>query len=114
MNQTTSRMVRLGALCILMAVPASAQLPDAKQIVERSIQATGGAAVIRKHNNIHMTGKFEVPASAISGTIESWNADTRIVSVLEIPAIGSVRSGYDGQTAWQIHPMMGASLMTGK
>jgi hypothetical protein len=114
MNQTTSHMVRLCALSILVAAPVSAQLPDAKQIVDRSIQASGGAAVIRKHTNIYMSGKFEMPAQAITGTIQSWNADNRIISVVEIPAIGSVRSGYDGETAWQIHPAMGASLMSGK
>jgi hypothetical protein len=76
MNQTTSRMVRLCALSILVAAPVSAQLPDAKQIVDRSIRASGGAAVIRKHTNIYMSGKFELPAQAITGTIHNHGTQT--------------------------------------
>jgi hypothetical protein len=114
MSQILHRSAKLLVLGSVLAAPAAAQLPDAKQIMDRYVQAVGGVDAIRKNSSFHTTGKFEMPAQGISGTVEAWNADGKMLSVVEIPGIGSIRSGYDGTTGWQIHPALGASVMSGR
>ncbi len=114
MSQTLTRVTRFLVLGTLGAAPVSAQLPAAKELNNRYITAVGGADVIKKHKAMHAIGKFEVPAQGMTGTLETWVDDGKVLSVIEIPGIGSIRSGYDGQVAWQIHPALGANLLTGK
>ncbi|MGH7469026.1 MAG: hypothetical protein ACRENP_13810 [Longimicrobiales bacterium] len=114
MSQTLTRSTRVLLLGTLLAAPATAQLPEAKQIVDRYIQAVGGADAIRKNSSFHTLGKFEMPAQGMTGSVESWNAEGKLLSVVEIPGIGSIRTGYDGATAWQIHPLTGATVMSGR
>jgi hypothetical protein len=118
MNQVI-RTVRLLALGALVAAPVSAQqpaasLPSALEIHNSYVKAMGGADVIKKHASAHFTGKFEVPAAGMSGNVESWNSDGKLLTVVEFPGIGQIRTGFDGVTAWQIHPAQGPSLITGK
>jgi len=114
MSQTLIRGARFLLLGALIAAPVSAQLPDAKELNNRYIAAVGGADVVKKHKSMHMAGKFEVPAQGLSGTLEAWVDDGKALMVIEIPGIGSIRTGYDGQVGWQIHPAMGAMILTGK
>ena len=119
MNQVI-RTVRLLALGALIAAPVSAQqpavasLPSAQESHNLYVKALGGAEVIKKHASVHFTGKFEVPAAGMSGNVESWNSEGKLLTVVEFPGIGQIRTGYDGVTAWQIHPAQGPSLITGK
>ncbi|MGH7460719.1 MAG: hypothetical protein ACREMA_06780 [Longimicrobiales bacterium] len=114
MSHTISRTSRMVMLTTLLAAPLSAQLPDAKKIIDQSIAAVGGADAIRKSTSYHLTGKLDAPAQGISGTVESWNSGGKLLTVIEIPGIGSIRSGYDGTVGWQIHPAFGANVMTGR
>lgn len=119
MNQVI-RTVRLLALGALIAAPVSAQqpaaasLPSALELHNLYVKAIGGADVIKKHSSMHFTGKFEVPAAGMSGNVESWNSEGKLLTVVEFPGIGQIRTGYDGVTAWQIHPAQGPMLITGK
>ena len=119
MNQVI-RTVRLLALGALIAAPVSAQqpagasLPSAQELHNLYVKAIGGADVIKKHPSMHFTGKFEVPAAGMTGNVESWNSEGKLLTVVEFPGIGQIRTGYDGVTAWQIHPAQGPSLITGK
>ena len=108
-------MLCAAALCSLLAAPVSAQLPSAREIHAKYVKALGGEEVLKKHSQMHLTGNFEVPAAGMNGTIEIWSlAPDKLLTTQEIPGIGQLKSGYDGKVAWQIHPMMGAMVLTGK
>lgn len=111
-----NRMFRTLLLGALLATPVAAQqLPAAKDLHARHVQAMGGADMIKKHAMLHITGNFEIPAQGISGTMEIWSiAPDKMVTVQDIPGVGAMKSGYDGTVAWQINPMTGASVLTGK
>jgi hypothetical protein len=116
MNTVVStRSIRALMLGLLVAAPAAAQLPSAKDLQAKHIQALGGPDAIKKHTQMHITGNFEVPAQGISGTMEIWSlAPDKMLSVQEIPGVGTIKAGYDGATAWQMNPMTGASVLSGK
>jgi hypothetical protein len=116
MNTVVStRTIRTLLLGLLVASPAAAQLPAAKDLQAKHVQALGGAEVIKKHTMMHISGNFEVPAQGIAGTMEIWSmAPDKMLSVQEIPGVGTIKAGFDGTTGWQTNPMTGASVLTGK
>ncbi len=115
MSLTLTRTIRILAIGTLIAAPAGAQqLPSGMELHNLYIKAIGGPDVIKKHASVHFTGKFEVPAAGMSGSVESWSSDGKLLTVIEFPGIGQIRTGYDGVTAWQIHPAQGPMVLTGK
>ena len=94
---------------------ASAELPDARTIVDRHIKAIGGRAAILAHKSMHASGTLSVPSSGLSGPVDVYGAaPARALVKASIQGIGEITDGYDGTQAWTINPMMGPSLKTGK
>src|SRR5688572_27734016 len=111
-----SRYAVLAAAILLFATSVQAQdLPKSADILKKSIDAMGGESAMRKRVQSHMTGTFELPAAGVSGTIEIFSAadPNRMLSLIDIPGIGTIRTGYDGTTAWNIHPAAGTQLIKG-
>jgi hypothetical protein len=40
-------------------------------------------------------------------------APNRLFTIMDMPGVGQVRTGYDGEVAWTINPMMGPMLIEG-
>jgi hypothetical protein len=95
--------------------PAAA-LPDAREIINRHIQAVGGRDAILAHKSMHSMGTLAVPASGISGPIEMYGATgpDRVVVKTSVAGIGEILEGYDGSHAWSVSPMTGPMLKVGK
>ena len=113
--------LRLTALAIVMGLAGLAlaqeqeeALPPAREILDRFVEAIGGEDVVRKPKSFEMTGEFSMPASGISGSlgIYSMAPNMQLVS-LEIPGIGKVREGFDGEVAWSVDPVMGPRIKDG-
>ena len=100
---------------IVSASAQAQQLPNAKDLHAKYVQAIGGPEAIKKHEQMHLTGEFSVPAQGMSGAFELYAAlPGKMLTVVNIGGIGEIRSGYDGTTGWQLNPMVGAQLVTGK
>ena len=56
MRQTLLRGSQFLLLSALVVAPASAQLPNAKELNARFIAAVGGADVLKKHTAMHAAG----------------------------------------------------------
>jgi hypothetical protein len=107
------------------AVPAPPQvapakpdpsLPAGREVVDRFVKAIGGREAVLSHKSMHVTGKYEVPASGLSGEMEIFTAadPNRAVQRVTIPGVGEVLQGFDGQRGWSINPMTGPMLQQGK
>ena len=111
------RSMRLAAVLLAVGAPVAAQapLPKAEELIQKAIAAMGGADMLRKHTESHMVAEFSIPAQGISGKLEAFSASNpnRTYSVIDIPGIGTIRSGYDGTVGWSMHPATGNSLITG-
>lgn len=111
-----SRTAAFAAAMLLFTASAQAQdLPKGTDILKKSVDAMGGEAALRKRVESHMTGTFEVPSAGISGTLEVFSATgpDRMLTVVDIPGMGTIRTGYDGTTAWTINPAIGTQLLSG-
>ena len=100
---------------IVSASAQAQQLPNAKDLHAKYVQAIGGPEAIKKHEQMHLVGEFSVPAQGLSGSFDLYTMlPGKLLTVVEIGGIGQMRQGYDGTTGWQLNPMMGAQLVTGK
>lgn len=95
--------------------PSSAELPDARTIVDRHIQAIGGRAAILAHKSMHASGTLSMPGNGISGPVDVYGAaPDRVLLRTTVAGIGEIVDAYDGKIAWSINPMTGPSLKSGK
>jgi hypothetical protein len=92
-----------------------AALPSAQQIVDKSIEAMGGAAAFKAVKSMRAHGTFALTAQQISGALEVVSArPNKLVTKISLAGLGEVEEGYDGKVGWSIDPMSGPSLVTGR
>ena len=48
--------------------------PSAKAIIAKYVEAIGGRDAILKHRSCHWSGKFELPAQQVSGSLDVFGA----------------------------------------
>jgi hypothetical protein len=97
------------------ATAATAELPDARTIVDRHIKAIGGRAAILAHKSMHASGTLSMPTNGISGPVEIFGAaPDRVLVKTSVQGIGEIIDAYDGTRGWSINPMTGPTLKTGK
>jgi len=94
----------------------TAQLPDAREIINRHITAVGGRDAILAHKSMHGVGTITVPAQGLSGPMELFTAASpnRTHMKFSIKDIGDIAEGFDGSHGWSMSPMTGPMLKVGK
>jgi hypothetical protein len=105
-----------GAALTVAAAPAQAQtLPTAEQVVARYVAAIGGEQAISAQQFRRVQIEMSMPAAGMTMTAEMMQArPNKAVMNMEIPGLGSMRQGYDGQVAWSVNPMQGPKILEGK
>ena len=89
-------------------------LPKAETVLAHFIEVTGGRAEYDKIHSSVSTGKLEMPAQGIKGSITIYEATPdKQFSVAEIPGIGSIEDGTNGTIAWEKSALQGARLKEG-
>jgi len=90
-------------------------LPSGREVVDRYVEAIGGEKAIRAVAGQHVTAVFQVPAQGISADMDLYSAPpNKMLIKIEIPAMGSVSTGFDGEVAWSINPMTGPMVLEGR
>ncbi|MHC5023617.1 MAG: hypothetical protein ACYTGG_06860 [Planctomycetota bacterium] len=90
-------------------------LPAAADLFARHVEALGGEQALRKLTSMHMTGQFEMPAGGIDAEMHVYqHAPNKTLVVIDIPGMGVIRRGFDGNVGWSLNPMEGPSLIEGK
>jgi zinc protease len=92
-----------------------AELPTARQIIDRYVAAIGGRAAILRHTSMHAIGMVAVPSAGMAGTFEVFAAKPdKTVTRITLGGIGDVQEGFDGRNGWSISAMTGPTLLQGK
>lgn len=90
-------------------------LPPARQIIDRYIEAIGGRAAILALSSARRVGTMSVPAQGMSAEMEGFAAKpNKVVVKIKIPGIGDAEEGFNGVHGWLISPMTGPMLTQGK
>ncbi|MBP7747474.1 MAG: hypothetical protein KA383_15265 [Phycisphaerae bacterium] len=100
------------------AAPARAQaeekLPKAEEVLDKAVDALGGKAAMDKVHNRVSKGAFEVPLQGMKGAVTMYEAaPNKTYTIIELPNIGKMESGTDGETFWEISPQ-GARILEGE
>jgi hypothetical protein len=109
--------VAAGVLLNAQAVPAAqdSALPSARSLVDRHMKAIGGAQAYAKVTSIHASGSLEIVGQAITGTVEILSArPAKLVLRVDINNVGKAEDGFDGKVGWEIDPLAGPSVLTGR
>lgn len=101
-------------LATLTQVGVGQDLPPAQDLIDQYVEALGGRDAYLAQGSTHMTGSFSVPAAGMTGGLEVFSDDAeRILTIITIPGMGESRTGYDGEVAWSMDPMMGPRILEG-
>lgn len=93
---------------------AAQQLPPARQILDRYVQAIGGKSAAAQHQSRRMVAEMSMPAAGMTMTMESFAArPNKMLVKMQIPGMGEMLQGYDGQVAWSMNPVQGARVLAG-
>ncbi|HYH82380.1 MAG TPA: DUF4412 domain-containing protein [Longimicrobium sp.] len=112
----TGRALALAALALAaQAGTASAQqLPPAQQIVDKYVQAIGGRAMLGRFNTRHTVAEMSMPAMGMTMTMNVYQArPNKVVTRMDMGAMGTATGGYDGTVAWSNNSMQGPRILTG-
>jgi len=95
--------------------PAEAELPPAREVIDRYVEAIGGEELIRSFESRRATGTFEVQGQGLGGTVAIHSAaPDRLLVELEYEGVGAVHAGFDGEVGWSIDPITGPRVLSGQ
>lgn len=94
------------------AAPAK-DLPTARAVIDRYVEAAGGKDAFLKHNSVLMKGKTEVAGKDLGGSMTVATAKpNKLILIIELAGI-PIKTGFDGKIGWQVNPLTGPSIMEG-
>lgn len=86
----------------------------AEQILERSIEATGGRQAYGRLTSTVAKGTLEFVEQHLHGTMEFYaKAPNKRLVIMNLENIGQMRQGFDGEVAWIENPMAGLRRLEG-
>ena len=125
MMKSVKQMIRGIAVLTLLAmvvggfaaadpILAGDKLPAAKKVLKNFTKAIGGKKAVMATDQVILTGKLEIPSQGLSGdlTVRAM-APSYLAIHVEIPGIGTILTGYNGEVGWSLNPMMGPAVMEG-
>ena len=87
--------------------------PSAKAIIAKYVEAIGGRDAILKHGSCHWSGKFDLPAQQVSGSLDVFGAQPhKQLMKVNIPGAGKYLRAFDGRIAWTFDPQEGSRAGT--
>jgi len=106
------------ALLCFAAWPCVAQeptaLPNAGLILDRMAEASGSGEAFDAVATRISRGTMEIAGAGISGSLVVFEIRPgSSVAVFEAEALGSIRSGTDGEIAWEVSDVAGPRLLEG-
>ncbi|MCC5863758.1 MAG: hypothetical protein JJU31_01425 [Wenzhouxiangella sp.] len=120
MFKSTLKSTGLGLLAVAITASMTAMaddhdLPDARALIDRHIETVGGRAALEAQADAIMTGSFSMPAVGITGDLlVASRAPAERVVQIELPGMGTIKTGYSPDLAWSIDPFMGPRLIEGE
>lgn len=95
--------------CVLRA-----SLPEeVVEVLEASLEASGGREALSAIKSSRLKGTFSITAIGMSGSSEIVQTyPDKVYLVQEMPGIGRIEQGYDGEKGWAQDPMQGFRLLS--
>jgi len=89
-------------------------VPPVDEILSHAVQAAGGEAAIRAHQSVRFEGQMHMSAQGITAPMALvQKAPSTSYSRIELPGVGVMEEGVDGDLAWARDPLTGPRLKEG-
>ncbi len=89
-------------------------LPQAEALIQKMIDANGGAAAYSQMKSRFSSGRMSLPKMGIDLSLQAWaERPNRSYVVMESAALGKSENGCDGVTVWENSAMLGPSIKRG-
>ncbi len=127
MNHPKSKLV---VFCSIMLLAACAQspsgpdyrselgangLPTPRALFAKYVDALGGEETVRSHKSTTMTGRFVLESFGLEGSANIYAAAPNSISqLIELPGVGVIHSGYNGNLGWSMDPLQGNAVLEGE
>src|SRR3954469_13240941 len=96
-------------------VAERADLPSARSVIDRYLNAIGGRAAILAHTSSHGTGTVTMSGAEITGALDMYGAKPdKSLHKIDLGGIGVLYEGFDGVHGWSVSPITGPMLTQGK
>jgi len=89
------------------------KLPKGDALMDKFIEVTGGAEAFKKIKSMEMKGTYEM--MGVNASLTMYRATPNLLlSVIDIPGMDKMLTGYDGANAWTYSASMGPAILTGE
>lgn len=108
--------VLLAWVTVGVRAPAAAPAPPkAETILDQYVEATGGRAAYKKVHNEITTGTMEFVGKGLKAALTSYKAEGgKSYNLAEIPGVGKIEQGTDGEVAWERSALQGPRIKQGE
>lgn len=94
--------------------PKSPVLPGIDAVLERMVQAIGGADAIQRQKTRRIRGEFEIEGMNMTGGFETLAAAPRRSAIaFDVPGVGQFRQVVNDEKAWVLDPLSGLRELAG-
>lgn len=88
--------------------------PTVDDVLNHYIRALGGKAALQRLRSRVGKGAITIVGAGIEGTVQSsLRYPDKLLMVIELPGIGTIRQGFDGALGWNADPQSGLHVVTG-
>ena len=109
--------LRRGVASVLVMLVAAgsalAELPTGEELMTKRIEALGGEAALARHHNSLMKGKMSISGIDMAATIYAAAPNLQY-TLFESDMVGKLESGCNGEVAWDMSTMQGATVKEGE
>jgi hypothetical protein len=100
--------------CAMAQQPASGgDLPSAESILDRYVEATGGAAAYKSRTSEAVTGTFAITAAGLTGQLQAFVKPGLHRMRIDLPGVGVIEAGVKDGVAWASDPFAGPRIVQG-
>ena len=115
LSRATSFGLGVMALGVLAPRAQAQALPAAKDLIAKYVEAVGGVEAFKKYKSVRVKAALDIPAQGMSGTLTILSRlPNETMMKIEIPGIGEMKQGSNGEVAWFSNPMQGSRVISGK
>jgi len=102
-------------LALTLGAAQAQAAPTGDEIVQRSIEASGGEAAQNAVKTWYSEAEMEIVGMGLTGTIQAWQSrPNKSYTLMKLPGIGEIIQCSDGTNVWEVNPMTGPRLYEGK
>jgi hypothetical protein len=100
-------------VALLAGLLVAGDLPSGEDLLRSFIEHSGGAETYARAKSAEMTGTVEIAGRNIAGKVYMVEAGTKSRTSMELPGIGKMELGFDGDTAWENSSLQGPRIIEG-